>query len=91
MLQIKLATSYCPFGVRTIFQPYIASYFTDPELLLLTMLASEDEVEGAHAGDIITGSERGKILKSPPRTLSFPYLSTSFSSFPYEIELRSEI
>ena len=64
---MQLVQQFCPKVVRSIVQPYIKSYFAHSEVLLLTMLASEDQVQRARAVDIITssirrGSERGSCL-----------------------------
>ena len=66
--QMQLVQQFCPKVVRSIVQPYIQSCFAHSEVLLLTMLAYEDQAERARTIHITTsrirrGSERGSCLR----------------------------
>ena len=75
--QVQLVDKYCSAKVRTVVDQYVtrSSYFAHPELLLISLLASEDEEERRFGVKIIKekirkGSEQGCSLprqfKAPP-------------------------
>ena len=55
LLQVQLVKEYCSAEVRDVVDTYVNrnAYFANPELVLLTMLASEDEEERRFAVKVI--------------------------------------
>ena len=74
--QVQLVSKYCSAEVRSIVEPYVTrnSYFANPELILISLLASDDEEERHFAIQMI----RDKIRKgaemgdSTPRQFKTP-------------------
>lgn len=75
--QVQLVNKYCSEKVREVVDVYVArsSYFAHPELLLISLLASDDEEERQFAVSTIlqkirkgsdTGDARPRQFRAPP-------------------------
>ena len=72
---MQLVSTFCPREVQDIVNPYIgrSAYFAHPELLLLTLLASEQEQERHFAVAIVRGARKGELKGcSLPRKFEVP-------------------
>ena len=70
IIKVQLVEKYCPVIVKEVVCKYIArsSYFAHPELILITLLSSEDEEERRFAVQVI----RDKIRKRADTGISLP-------------------